>query len=145
MMRCVGFEREEAAEEWARNKLKLEEKPEFFRAMAAVDKDENFVCVVVFTNFTSRNVDVNIAMETKKMRPKGTIIMFNDVFSFVFDKLHIKRVTGLTAGKNAKARNIIEHFGFKLEGIMREALPNDDLHVYGFLADEYNNHAWRRG
>lgn len=142
-MRFIGFEREKEAEEWARNKLGLKYQPSFFRALSAVDKDE-FMCVVVMTNFSLVNVDLNIAMEGKKMRPKETIKMFNEVFGFLFDKLHVSRVTGLTNNENKKAQMIIEHFGFKLEGVMRKAADLKDLMIYGFLAEDYHNHAWRR-
>lgn len=145
-MRFVGFVREEEAEQWARKKLGLEHAPEFFRAMSAVDAAGEFMCVVVMTNFSSTNVDINIAMDGKKMRPKATIEMFNEVFSFLFDRLHVKRATGLTSSDNKSAQRIIEHFGFKLEGVMRKAAAcGHDLMVYGFLAEEYHNHAWRRG
>jgi len=144
-MRFIGFEREEDAEVWARKKLRLESEPEFFRAMAAVDENDGFVCVVVMTNFTSRNVDLNIAINSRKVTPRGAIEMFNGVFGFLFDKLHVARVTGLTKGKNERAKRLNEHFGFKLEGVMRDAFVDDDLHIYGFLAKDYYSHAWRRG
>lgn len=144
-MRYIGFDREEEAEKWAREKLNLPEPPEFFRAAAAVDEAGEFVCVVVMTNFTPRNVDLSIAIDKQKVRPKATIMMFNGIFGFLFDQLGVARVTGLLRGKNEESRRITEHFGFKLEGIMRKAFPDDDLHVYGFLAEEYHTHAWRRG
>lgn len=144
-MRFIGFEREEDAEVWARKKLRLESEPEFFRAMAAVDENDGFVCVVVMTNFTSRNVDLNIAINSRKVTPRGAIEMFNGVFGFLFDKLHVARVTGLTRGKNERAKRLNKHFGFKLEGVMRDAFVDDDLHIYGFLAKDYYSHAWRRG
>ena len=144
-MRFIGFDREEAAEAWARQQLGLESAPEFFRAMAAVDENEQFVCVVVMTNFTRRNVDLSIAIDSKKVTPRGTIEMFNGVFGYLFNTLHVARVTGLLRGKNHKAKKLNEHFGFKLEGVMREAFEDDDLHIYGFLAKDYYSHAWRRG
>lgn len=145
MMKFIGLDREEAAEAWARAKLGLDTSPEFFRAMAAVDEKNEFVCVVVMTNFSSRNVDLSIAIDKKKVTPRGTIEMFNGVFGFLFDKLHVARVTGLLRGNNLKAKQLNEHFGFKLEGVMRKAFADDDLHIYGFLAEEYYSHAWRRG
>jgi len=57
-MRFIGFEREDEAESWARTKIELENAPSFFRAMAAVDDNDEFVCVVVMTNFTQRNIVV---------------------------------------------------------------------------------------
>jgi len=144
-MRFIGFEREDEAESWARAKLELENAPEFFRTMSAVDENDEFVCVVVMTNFTPRNIDLSIVIGGKGLRSKGMLVMFNEIFGFVFDKLHVARVTGLLRGKNTQAKKINEHFGFKLEGVMRKAFADDDLHVYGFLAEDYHSHVWYRG
>lgn len=145
-MRYIGFEREEEAESWARALLKLEHAPEFFRAAAAVDAAGEFICVVVMTNFTSRNVDLNIAIAPdKKMLPRATVQMFNEIFGFLFTKLKAARVTGLVRGSNTACARACQHFGFQLEGVMRRAFPDDDLHVYGFLAEEYHAHRWCRG
>lgn len=144
-MKFIGFEREEEAELWARERLGLSNPPNFFRAMSAVDEHENFVCVVIFTNFSQLNVDTNIVIDAEKVRPKESILMFNKAFGFLFDTLKVRRTTGLTSESNHKARRVIEHFGYKLEGVMRNALPNDeDLYVYGFLAEEFHNHKWYR-
>jgi RimJ/RimL family protein N-acetyltransferase len=144
-MRFIGFEREDEAEAWARAKLELENAPSFFRAMSAVDENDEFVCVVVMTNFTQRNIDLSIVIGGKGLMPKGMLVMFNEVFGFVFDKLHVARVTGLLRGKNTQAKKINEHFGFKLEGVMRKSFIDDDLHIYGFLAEDYHSHVWYRG
>lgn len=145
-MRYIGFEREEEAELWAREKMGIDCEPDFFRAMAAVDERNDFVCVVILTNFTSRNVDINIAMDGAKMRPKGTIEMYNAVFGFLFDQLHLPRVTGLVGSKNIKAQRVDVKFGFKLEGVVRKGLSDDeDLLIYGFLPEEFHQHAWYKG
>ena len=144
-MRFIGFECEDEAEAWARAKLELENSPAFFRAMSAVDENDEFVCVVVMTNFTPRNIDLSIVIGGKGLMPKGMLVMFNEVFGFVFDKLHVARVTGLLRGKNTQAKRINEHFGFKLEGVMRKSFIDDDLHIYGFLAEDYHSHVWYRG
>jgi RimJ/RimL family protein N-acetyltransferase len=99
----------------------------------------------VLTNFTPRNIDLSIVIDHRKVTPKGTIEMFNEVFGFVFDKLRAARVTGLLRGKNRRAKKLNEHFGFKLEGVMRKAFADDDLHIYGFLAEDYHSHVWYRG
>jgi hypothetical protein len=144
-MRFIGFEREVEAETWARGKLDIESEPGFFRTLSAVDDNDEFVCVVVLTNFTARNIDLSIVIDSEKVTPKNTVVMFNEVFSTVFDKLHAVRVTGLLRGKNTKAKKLNEHFGFKLEGVMRKAFADDDLHIYGFLAEDYHSHVWYRG
>jgi RimJ/RimL family protein N-acetyltransferase len=144
-MRYIGFYREDEAESWAREKLDLPVSPGFYRAAAAVDGNDEFVCVVVMTNFSPRNVDFNVVIEKRKFRPKAAIIMFNEIFDFVFNRLGVARVTGLIPSKNTDSCNLAEHFGFQLEGVMRAALDDDDVRIYSFLADEYRSHAWHRG
>lgn len=144
-MKYIGFYREDEAESWAREKLGLPAALGFYRAVAAVDKDDEFVCAVVMTNFSPRNVDFNIVIEKRKVTPKAAIIMFNEIFDFVFNRLGVARVTGLIPSKNTDSCNLAEHFGFKLEGVMRAALDDDDVCIYSFLADEYRSHAWHRG
>ena len=145
-MKYIGFELEDEAEEWARERLGLDNAPEFFRAFSAVNNEGEFVCVVIMTNFTSRNIDLTIAIDNKKVRPRETIVMFNEIFGFIFNKLHVARVTGLLRGKNTQAKRLNEHFGFQLEGIMRKSFEdNDDLHIYGFLKEDYYSHKWFRG
>lgn len=145
-MKYIGFDREEDAELWARKKLGINEQPGFFRALSAVDDNNNFICVVVMTNFSPLNIDFNIAIANKNaMKPKATVHMFNQIFKLAFNQLNVNRITGLIPGKNAESKNIAEHFGFKLEGIMRKAFADDDLHVYGITNDDFINHAWYRG
>jgi RimJ/RimL family protein N-acetyltransferase len=144
-MKYIGFYREDEAESWAREKLDLPVSLGFYRAAAAVDGNDEFVCVVVMTNFSPRNVDFNVVIEKRKFRPKAAIIMFNEIFDFVFNRLGVARVTGLIPSKNTDSCNLAEHFGFQLEGVMRAALDDDDVRIYSFLADEYRSHAWHRG
>lgn len=144
-MRYIGFYREDEAESWAREKLELPAAPGFYRAAAAVDDNDEFVCVIVMTNFSPRNVDFNVVIEKRKVRPKAMRVMFREAFGFVFDQLNTARITGLIPSKNEQSCKLAEHFGFKLEGVMRAALDDDDLKIYGFLAEEYRSHAWHRG
>lgn len=143
-MRIIGFDREDEAEQWARERLGLDVAPSFCRAFSAVDENDQFVCVVVMTNFSARNIDLNIVMDRKKMRPKGTVEMYNRIFSFVFNTAKAARATGLIRGKNIESKTAAEKFGFKLEGIMRKSFTDDDLHIYGLLAEDYYGHAWFR-
>lgn len=145
-MRFIGFEHEDEAEQWARERLRIEAPPSLFRCLSAVDDEGNFGCVVILTNFSRRNIDMNIVIADKKsLQPRGMVEMFNAVFGFAFERLSAARVTGLLRGKNVESHKITKHFGFKAEGVMRQAFEDDDLHIYGFLAGEYRNHKWYRG
>lgn len=146
-MKFIGFDREDEAENWARQQLQVDAPPTLFRAISAVDEHDEFMCVVVMTNFSARNLDMNIVISHKRApRPKETVKMFNEIFGYAFNTLKVVRVTGLLRGRNLQSQRISKHFGFKLEGVMRQAFEDgDDLHIYGFLAEEYRSHKWYRG
>lgn len=145
-MKFIGFEREDEAEQWARDKVGAKYAPSLFRAMSAVDAKNEFSCVVVFTNFTPRNIDLNVAAVGKNWAsPKETVKMFNHIFTYAFHELRASRTTALVKASNEATRAFVEHLGFKLEGVMRDAFEDDDLCIYGFLASEFRTHQWYRG
>lgn len=145
-MKVLGFEREEEAEIWARQQIKTCIEPEFFRAFSVVDDKDKFALVVVITNFTSRNVDLNIAISDSMFaKHKLAVEIFNELFGYIFTILRAVRVTGLVRSDNLKAKRFNEQMGFKLEGVMREAFEDADLNIYGFLASEYQSHKWFKG
>jgi len=145
-MRFIGFDREDTAEKWAREKLDIKGEPEFFRAMTAVDDKDEFACVVVFTNFTSKNVDLNVVAEDGFWKcPAAVISTFNGIFSYAFDLIKASRVTALVVDSNKKSKEFVERLGFTLEGVMRDAADNNEsVCIYGFLAKEYHHHGWFR-
>ena len=146
-MRYVGFEREEEAVEWAKKIIGIEGPTGFCRAVSAVDKNENFVFVVVLSNFTAINVDMHVAAlpGANWATPREIVKMFNEMFGYFFQQLRIQRVTGLVRLKNVTAQLFCKHLGFQLEGIMRRAFVDDDLCIYGFLKEDFDSHKWRRG
>jgi hypothetical protein len=101
----------------------------------------------VLSNFTARNIDVQIAAVpgAKWASPREFIKMFMAVFDYAFNKLGAARVTGLIRAKNEASRRFSEHVGLKLEGIMRESFDDDDLCVYGFLKKDFKEHRWNHG
>jgi len=145
-MRYIGFERELEAVEWAKNILGIEGVTGFARAVSAVDENDNFVFVIVLSNFSALGVDMHTAAVpgASWARPREIVKMFNELFEFVFDRLKLQRVTGLVRSKNTAARRFDEHIGFELEGVMRRAFIDDDLCVYGFLRENFESHKWRR-
>ena len=139
----LRLEREEEAEIWARERLGLLTAPDFFRTVSLVDSSGQFKVVVVLTNFTSRNVDLNVAVDAP-VPPRGAMKLFNETFSFIFDSLKLVRATGLVQGKNDAAKAFIQGMGFQLEGVMRKAFPDDDLFIYALLEEQYRSHPWYR-
>jgi RimJ/RimL family protein N-acetyltransferase len=54
-------------------------------------------------------------------------------FSYPFEQLGVRRVTGIVHRKNKHARDINERLGFKLEGVCRHGFDDGDACVYGLL------------
>ena len=145
-MKFIGFEREDEAVAWAKRIIGIEAPHGFCRALSAVDSDGDFALVIVMSNFTRYNIDMHTAAVDggSWATPKATIRMFNAAFGYVFDQLRALRVTGLVKASNQQARRFDEHLGFRLEGVMRKAFAGEDLCIYGFLAEDFATHPWRR-
>lgn len=57
-------------------------------------------------------------------------------FSHPFLQWNLRRVTGLVPSKNHAALRFDLHLGFKQEGLIRHALPDDDIIVLGMLRED---------
>ena len=145
-MKYIGYNEEDKAEKWASNKLGVKSSPEIFRALSSLNNKGDLACVILLTNFTKGNIDINIAAEGNSWAtPKNTILMFNGLFKMVFDELKAIRATALIAESNISCIKLVKHVGFVKEGVMRKAYDNDEnMHIYSFLANEYHEHKWYR-
>jgi RimJ/RimL family protein N-acetyltransferase len=76
---------------------------------------------------------MHIAAEGKRWMNRQILFA---AFDYPFNQLGVRRITGLVPGKNMQARGFDEHIGFRLEGVMRNALKDDDILVYGMLREE---------
>jgi|TARA_R110000744_G_scaffold10601_2_gene32875 hypothetical protein len=143
-MKYIGYTQEEAAEKWARQHLGAKGAPSLFRALSTVHDDGTFACVILLTNFTERNIDINIAADCI-FTPKISVQLFNGAFKMIFEELGASRTTGLIADTNILSQRFAEQIGFVKEGTMRKAYDQDeDVHIYGFLNDEFKTHNWYR-
>ena len=144
-MKYIGDNNEGAAEKWARSRLGLKKAPKVFKALSAVDFNNEFTCVVLLTNFTKRNIDLNIAGDKGWATPKLTLDLFNGVFSTIFNKLGAVRATALISEDNVLSQRFVKHLGFTDEGRMRKAYEDDkDMLIFGLLKEEYMSHDWCR-
>jgi len=146
-MKFIGFDREDEAIAWAKQRIGIDGPTGFARALSAVDDSGAFVLVVVMSNFSPRNIDTQVAGLDggTSFSPKAIVKMFNGIFNYIFMELGAVRTTGLIRSKNAASRRFVEHLGYKLEGIMRESFEDDDLCVYGFLKKDFSEHRWYHG
>jgi len=86
---------------------------------------------VVYTQHSCANIVVATVLEAPLTRR-----FLRSIFHFPFVQLRCRRMTALVDTKNFKSRRLVEHIGFRLEGRMREAAPDDDVLVYGLLKCE---------
>lgn len=97
-------------------------------------KGNELAAGVVYSDWSAANVCMHIAIaEGLGWMPPEWLFA---AFDYPFNQVKVRRITGLVPKKNAAARRFDEHIGFKLEGSMRNALPTDDLLVYGMLKRE---------
>lgn len=147
MATFIGFNREDEAIEWAKQRIGNKGQIGFCRALSLVDDHGDFLFVVVLSNFSKRNIDLHQAAKdgAKWATPKAFIDIFNATFHYAFTQLNVARVTGLVKANNVRARIFNQHLGLRLEGIMRNVFEDDDLYLYGFLKNEFEQHKWFRG
>jgi len=92
------------------------------------------VAGVIYNHYAGPTICAHIgAVPGKKWLTRSFL---RAMFDYPFNQLKVRRITGLVPKRNRAARKFDEHLGFKLEGCMRHALPDDDMLVYGMLREE---------
>lgn len=91
----------------------------------------DLVAVVVYERFTGWDIDMSLAVD--KRATKGFV---REAFRYPFVQLECQRVSSMVAVSNTPCRRLIERLGFKVEGIKRRALPDEDMIHYGLTKAE---------
>ena len=106
---------------------------EWYEAIG-LERDGELVAVVVY-NFWS---DCDIAMHIAAVPGRRWLTrpFLQAAFRYPFVQLGVQRVTGYVPEKNVDALRFDLHLGFVREGLMRNALPDDNVVVLGMLRNE---------
>lgn len=89
---------------------------------------------VVFDLYTERDIVMSGAFDNPRGFSRRAL---KQLFSYPFVQLGCRRMTTITPRNNKKARALDEALGFKVEGVLRKAYPNDiDGMVYGMLRED---------
>lgn len=101
-----------------------------YSALALVD-ETRILAGVVYNQYSKANVFAHIAGLPGRhwLSPEFLFAMFD----YPFRELGVRRITGLVQERNADSQRFVLHAGFSFEGRLAEALPDDDLLVYGML------------
>jgi RimJ/RimL family protein N-acetyltransferase len=131
--RVILNERDRCAE-WARQRIPhVPSWGEWCEAIG-LEEDGELLAVVVF-NFMS---ECDIAMHVAAIPGRRWLNreFLRVAFRYPFVQLKLQRVTGYVPEKNVDALRFDSHLGFQREGLMRRALPDDNVVVLGMLREE---------
>jgi len=87
----------------------------------------------VFNCFTKQNINMHIAKLPEAPFSRTFVWAIMD---YPFNQLKVKRITGTIAKRNLQSQRFARHLGAKLEGTMIDALPDDDLCIFGLLRSD---------
>jgi len=132
--RRLIFDQRERVGDWAKSRIaNINTWGDSYNAIGC-EKDGELIAACIFNNYTGWDIEVHLASNGSRlwMPRKGLYACFH----YPFIQLGCLRMTGCVASKNEASRNIAEHLGFRLEGVKRHAVPDDDLCIYGILRSE---------
>lgn len=95
--------------------------------------DTDLRAVVLYDNFSACDCGIHIASDgTRKWMSRQFLYA---TFAHPFIQWGLRRVTGLVASRNTDALRFDKHIGFEVEGVVRHALPDDDIIMLGMLRE----------
>ena len=87
--------------------------------------------VTLYDGFSECDCNIHIASDGSGNWLRRAFLIASFMHPFV--QWRLRRVTGLVPAKNKDALRFDLHLGFKQEGYLHKALPDDDLYVLGML------------
>lgn len=109
------------------------------QAIGQVDEDGNIFVGVMYDSYTGSSVAIHSRCDNPK---KVSRSFYKAIFDYPFNKLNVKRLTGLVCIKNKKAQRVNEHLGFKREAILADYFPEGDAIVYIMRPEECRFLTW---
>lgn len=100
-----------------------------FEVAASVSSKGMILGSVLYTNYRCGSIEMTQAGTPGWLTRENLRVLF----SYPFEQLGCRRVTGIVHRKNKHARQINERLGFKLEGISRHGFPDGDACIYGLI------------
>lgn len=133
-MNRIVFDERERVGNWAKDRIgHIQSWGEWYQSIG-LERDGELIAAVVFNYYSECDIAMHLAAIPGKRWL--TRAFLRTAFSYPFDQLGVRRITGYVPAKNLDARRLDEHLGFKCEGIMRHALKDDDVILFGILREE---------
>ena len=106
---------------------------ENFKAMGVVVGDR-LVAGVLWNMYYGHMISVTFVADSPRWASRRILA---ELFEYPFCQLDVARITAYTGRKNKSARKLLEHLGFKVEGVMRKGRSRkEDAILYGMLKAE---------
>lgn len=124
--------------DWLKGKIDYFEPGEGVQSVGVVAGDK-LVAAIAYSNYTapsaqwSGDCEITFAADSLRWFPEGGPILLG----LPFKQFGVGRVTLRIAKKNKRARQFVEHLGFKQEGVMRHALKRGDVVLYGMTRQDW--------
>lgn len=103
------------------------------QAIGQVDSEGNILVGVMYDGYTGASIAIHSRCDEPK---KVSRDFYKAIFDYPFNKLKVKRLTGLVCITNKKAQKVNEHLGFKREAILADYFPEGDAIVYIMRPEE---------
>lgn len=131
-MATLIYDGQERLIDWASGRIGFKPRPDV-RAIGWGD-DDVIKAVTLWDGFSECDCNIHIASDgTGRWLTAGYL---RASFWHPFIQWNLRRVTGLVPSKNTAALRFDLHLGFEREGLIRHALPDDDIIVVGMLREK---------
>lgn len=129
-MRQVVYGEDKRFIDWAADRIGIQRFRDDAKAIG-LERDGQVIASVVFDGFSSCDCNMHVASDGSRLWLNREYLV--RCFAFPFIQCGLRRVTGLVPAKNRDALRFDRHLGFQIEGLCREALPDDDILILGLL------------
>ncbi|HWL28381.1 MAG TPA: GNAT family protein [Burkholderiaceae bacterium] len=117
---------------WAEDVIGLEFRSDA-ESIGLEDGEGNILAATVFDNFSACDVSMHIASNGSRAWLNREFIV--RCFAYPFLQCKARRVTALVASRNERSLKFTQAFGFVVEGRLKDALPDDDIILFGMTRD----------
>lgn len=118
--------------EWAKARIPyVRDWGDWYQAVGRID-DGEITAAVIYKDYSLCDIGMHIAAEGRW----ATRAFLDTIFHYPFGILKVQRVTGYVPRKREDQLRFWELMGFQREGVLRQALPDDDIVIIGLLKDE---------
>ena len=105
-------------------------------------RDGKLAAVAVYTAWRGCNIEMAIAADTPRWATRQVVAL---LMAYAFLELGVRRITATPARRNKRSRRFVEGIGGRLEGVMRDGLPDDDVLIYGLTREQWARSKWAAG